>query len=253
MIEKNLAGRHIIVTGAGRNVGAEVAAELARRGAKVAIVDLDAKTAAESAAAINAETPDAAVPMSCDVSNSSDVDRMVAEAAVRMGGLDGLVHSVAITDRGKTVLTIDDDEWDAVLKVTLYSTLYCSRAVGRKMVETGTKGTIVSIGSTSGYVPRGNAIAYPIAKSAGLALIKTMARQLGEHGIRVNSVTPNKVGSPVGEAELRHRPITNLIGRACEPADIAKAVAFVSSEEAGFITGIDIVVDGGALVSMSID
>lgn len=241
------------MTGGGRNVGAEVAAELARRGAKVAIVDLDAQAAAESAEAINSEIPEAAVAIVCDVSDSADVDRMVSEAEVRMGRLDGLVHSVAITDRGKTALTIDDDEWDAVLKVTLYSTLYCSRAVARKMIEMGTKGTIVSIGSTSGYVPRGNAIAYPVAKSAGLALAKSLARQLGEHGIRVNSVTPNKVGSPVGESEPRNRPITNLIGRACEPADIAKAVAFVSSEDAGFITGTDIVVDGGALVSMSID
>ena len=251
--EQNLAGRHVIVTGGGRNVGAEVATELVRRGAKVTVVDLDDATANESAEALNAITPGGGFAIACDASNSADVDAMVASAAQQMGGLDGLVNSVAITDRGKTVLDITDEEWARVLQVTLTSNLYTVRAVARAMVAAGVGGSIVNIGSTSGYQPRANAIAYPTAKSASLALTKSMARQLGQHGIRVNVVTPNKVGSPVGEAERRERPINNLIGRACEPADIAQAVAFVLSSNAGFITGTDLLVDGGALVSMNID
>ena len=217
------------------------------------VVDLDDATANESAEALNAITPGGGFAIACDASNSADVDAMVASAAQQMGGLDGLVNSVAITDRGKTVLDITDEEWARVLQVTLTSNLYTVRAVARAMVAAGVGGSIVNIGSTSGYQPRANAIAYPTAKSASLALTKSMARQLGQHGIRVNVVTPNKVGSPVGEAERRERPINNLIGRACEPADIAQAVAFVLSSNAGFITGTDLLVDGGALVSMNID
>jgi len=251
--EQNLAGRHIIVTGGGRNVGAEVAAELVRAGAKVTVVDLDDVTAKESANALNEIAPGSGFAVACNVSDSAQVDAMVASAAEQMGGLDGLVNSVAITDRGRTVLDITDEEWARVLQVTLTSNLYTARATANAMVAADVGGSIVNIGSTSGYQPRANAIAYPTAKAASLALTKSMARQLGQHGIRVNVVTPNKVGSPVGEADRRDRPINNLIGRACEPSDIAKAVAFVLSDNAGFITGVDLVVDGGALVSMDID
>lgn len=249
----NLEGRRIIVTGGGRNVGAEVALLLARRGAKVTVVDLDDATARASAAALNDAVPGSGFFVACDVSRSEQVDAMVSSAVEQMGGVDGLVNSVAITDRGRTILDITDEEWANVLQVTLSSTLYAVRAVANAMVARGARGSIVNIGSTSGYQPRGNAIAYPTAKAATLALTKSMARQLGTHGIRVNSVTPNKVGSPVGEADRRDRPIRNLIGRACEPSDIANAVAFILSDDAGFVTGIDMVVDGGALVSMDID
>ncbi|MEV6123917.1 SDR family oxidoreductase [Streptomyces sp. NPDC052077] len=249
----SLEGRRIIVTGAGRNVGEAVAAELVARGARVAVVDLDPATAARTAAALNDRSPGSACAVACDVSDSADVARMVKEVRAALGGVDGLVNSVAITDRGRTVLTIGDDEWDRVLRISLTSVLYTVREVARTMVEDGAKGSIVNIGSTSGYQPRANAIAYPTAKAALLALNKSLALQLGHQGIRVNSVTPNKVGSPVGEAEERDRPRNNLVGRGCEPVDIAKAVAFVMSEDAGFVTGVDLVVDGGALVSMSMD
>jgi NAD(P)-dependent dehydrogenase (short-subunit alcohol dehydrogenase family) len=120
------------------------------------------------------------------------------------------------------------------------------------MVAAGRGGAIVNIGSTSGYRARVNATAYAAAKAAVLSLTRSMAAQLGEHGIRVNTVVPNKVGSPVGQdVEPEGRKRDNVLNRGAVPADIANAVAFVASDEAGFMTAADILVDGGSLYAGS--
>ena len=248
-----LQGKVAVVTGAGRNVGEAIAVQLAREGARVAVVDVERQAADRTAATVNALRPESAVAICCDVSLSGEVETMVEEVWSRLGGVDILVNSVAITDRGRTVLDLSDKEWSRVLDITLGGTFYCCREVAKRMVDAGRVGSIVNIGSTSGYQPRANALAYPTAKAALYGFSKSIALQLGRHRIRVNCVTPNKVGSPVGEAEERDRPRDNLIGRACRPQDIANAVAFVVSEEASFITGTDLVVDGGALISASMD
>ena len=238
------------MTGAGRNVGEAISAELARRGARVAVVDLDRESAQRVAKLVNAGRPGSAVAIAADVSSPPDVRRMVDDAWSGLGAVDTLVNCVAITDRPATVLDLDDDRWDQVLRVSLTSAFLTTKYLARRMVAAGAGGVIIHIGSTSGSSARKNAIAYPAAKAGLYALTRSMALQLGGHGIRVNTVSPNKVGSPVGQAEEpANRPRKNLIGRACTPQDIANAVAFMASDEASFVTGTDLLVDGGALIA----
>jgi NAD(P)-dependent dehydrogenase (short-subunit alcohol dehydrogenase family) len=242
-----LENRVGIVTGAGRNIGEGIGQLFAAEGARVAVVDLDGKQAEAVAAAINTTYPERALPIACDVSKSVDVQRMVNQVADRWGGIDILVNNVAITDHD-TVLDLDEAEWDRVLQVTLTSVFLCSKYVARRMVGRGRGGRIINIASTSGHRGRDNATAYTAAKGGVLNLTRSMAIQLAPHGIRVNSVTPNRIGSPVGEAVVpENREVFNLVGRRGEPRDIARAVVFLASDDADFITGADCLVDGGAL------
>lgn len=249
-MSSSLDGRSVIVTGAGRNVGEAISRELVSRGARVAVVDLDKESADRVAKVLSAERSGSAVAVTADVSSAEDVQRMVNTAWDRLGPVDTLVNCVAITDRPANVLELSDDRWDQVLRVTLSSAFLTSKYVARRMVDNGTRGVIIHIGSTSGFFARRNAIAYPTAKAGLYALVRSLALQLGGYGIRVNTVSPNKVGSPVGQAEEpANRERKNLLGRACTPRDIANAVAFMVSEEASFVTGTDLLVDGGALIA----
>lgn len=245
-----LKGRHALVTGAGRNVGEAIARRLAREGARVAVADIDAEAAARVAKLINEEVPDSAVAVSGDVSSPADVRALVEQSWQRIGAVDTLVNCVAITDRPTTVLDLPDDLWQRVLDVTLTSAFLTTKYVAQRMVAENVGGVIIHIGSTSGQFARKNALAYPTAKAGLYGLVKSLALQLGRHGIRVNTVSPNKVGSPVGtDVEPANRERKNLLGRGCTPEDIANAVAFMVSDEAGFITGTDLLVDGGAVIA----
>lgn len=247
----SLEGRVAIVTGAGRNVGRAVALKLARAGADVGVADLDAGAARAVAKEVEAAREGAvAVAVQCDVTKAAGASRMVSEVCGRCGKVDILVNNVAATDRGQTVLDLPEDEWYRVFDACVTSAFLCTKYAGQQMASQGTGGAIVNIGSTSGYLGRGNAVAYPMAKSALIGLTRSMAIQLGGHGIRVNLVAPNRVGSPVGQAEVpADRAIRNLVGRPAEPDDIANMVAFLVSDEAGFVDGVDLLVDGGAVLT----
>jgi NAD(P)-dependent dehydrogenase (short-subunit alcohol dehydrogenase family) len=251
-MQQRYQGKTAIITGAGRNVGAAIAHRLADEGARVAVVDLDEGRGTAVAREINDQHPDAAQWFSCDVSDSEQVQKLVTDVVAAFGTVDVLVNNVAITDRGATVLELEEDTWHRVLAVCTDSVFLCSKYVGRQMVAAGNGGAIVNIGSTSGYRARVNATAYAAAKAAVLSLSRSTAAQLGQHGIRVNTVVPNKVGSPVGQdVEPEDRERKNVLNRGAVPADIANAVAFVASDEAGFMTAADILVDGGSLYAGS--
>ena len=243
-----LEGKVAVVTGGGRNVGEAIAVRFAQEGARVAVVDLDGERAQRTVDLVEQEAPGAAVAVVCDVSDTASVQQMADAVVEAFGGVDILVNNVAITDRGATVLDLDEAEWDRVIKVTLTSVFLCTKYVGKKMVETGRGGSVINIGSTSGYRARPNATAYPAAKAAVINLTRSFAAQLAPFGIRANSVTPNKVGSPVGQdVEPEDRKRRNLVGRGAQPLDIANAVLFLASEESGFVDATDLVVDGGVL------
>lgn len=242
-----LNNRIAIVTGAGRNIGEAIAHRLAAEGARVAVVDLDGAAARAVAEAIDARHSERALPLVADVAAPDDVQRMVRETVARWDGIDILVNNVAITDR-KPILELALEEWERVLRVSLTSQFLCSKYVAQQMVTQGRGGRIINIASTSGHRGRPDATAYTAAKAGVLNLTRSLAIQLAPYGIRVNSVTPNRIGSPVGEAVVpANRPVRNLVGRTGMPADVAAAVAFLASPEADFITGADLLVDGGAL------
>lgn len=244
-----LSEKVAIVTGAGRNIGEEVAKALAREGARVAVVDLDKGRGERVAGEINAAKENRALSVACDVSLASDVDRAVKTVIQKWGGIDILVNNAASTDR-KSIFDLSEEAWDRVIKVTLKSVFLCTKSVAAAMTNQKRKGCIINITSTSGYVGRSDATAYSAAKGGVINLTRSLAVQLAPFGIRVNSVAPNRIGSPVGEEVMpENRIVKNLVGRSGTPKDISNAVIFLCSDEADFITAADLLVDGGALAA----
>jgi NAD(P)-dependent dehydrogenase (short-subunit alcohol dehydrogenase family) len=233
-----------IVTGAGRNIGEEIAKLFAAEGAKVAIVDMDKTRGERVAGAIKAAGGDAAA-FQTDVSRGDDVARLVKDVVARFGRIDILVNNVAISDN-KHIFDITDDEWDRVLAVTLKSQFLMGKYVGQQMAAQGSGGRIINVGSTSGFTGRARAIAYSAAKGGVANLTRAMAVQLAPHKIRVNAIVPNKIGSPVGKDEFDPtRPVPNMAKRPGQPEEAAKAVLFLASEDSSFVWGANVFVDGG--------
>jgi len=234
-----------IVTGAGRNIGEQTALLFAEEGAKVVVVDMDEERGKRTADTVNQAHDGAAVYISADVSNEQSVKDMIAATVDAFGRLDILVNNVAISDN-KTVFECTLDDFNRILAVTLTSQFLTSKYAAEQMISQGDGGAIVNIGSTSGFQGRDSAIAYAAAKGGVANLMRGLAVQLAPSKIRVNSVVPNKIGSPVGQEEFDPtRPVPNLAGRAGEPRELAQAVLFLASDEANFIYGENLVVDGG--------
>jgi NAD(P)-dependent dehydrogenase (short-subunit alcohol dehydrogenase family) len=233
-----------IVTGAGRNIGEEIAKLFAAEGARVAAVDMDAGRGGRVAAEIRQSGGDAQLFLA-DVSRGSDVAELVQAVVARFGRIDILVNNVAISDN-KHILDISEEEWDRVLAVTLKSQFLMGKYVAAQMVAQGTGGRIVNIGSTSGFMGRSRAIAYSAAKGGVANLTRAMAAQLAPHRIRVNAIVPNKIGSPVGRDEFDPtRPVPNMAKRPGDPKEAAKAVLFLVSDDSSFVYGANLFVDGG--------
>ena len=236
-----------IVTGAGRNIGEDVAKLFAQEGASVAVVDLDKDRGKRVADEINKMTPVRAVSIVCDVASADSVEKMVQYVVNQFGGIDILVNNAAWTDH-KNLFDITEDEWDRVMNVCLRSVWYCTRSAAKVMIAQKKKGKIINIASTSGHWGRKDATAYTTAKAGVLNLTRSIAVQLAPEGIRVNSISPNRIGSPVGQDEVpENRAVKNLAGRRGIPMDIAKAALFLASDESDFVYAIDLPVDGGAL------
>ena len=163
----------------------------------------------------------------------------------RFGRIDILVNNVAISDN-KHIFDITEEEWDRVMTVTLKSQFLMAKHVGQQMVAQGSGGRIVNVGSTSGCQGRSRAIAYSAAKGGIANFTRAMAVQLAPHNIRVNAIVPNKIGSPVGRDEFDpSRPVPNMLKRAGQPEEAAKAVLFLVSEDSSFVYGDNLFVDGG--------
>ena len=244
-----LSNQVAIVTGAGRNIGEEIAKTLAAGGARVAVVDMDTGRGEKVAAEIAKAGGDASAFVA-NVAVESDIAGVVAAVVKRWGRIDILINNAAISDN-KSILDITKEQWDAVIAVTLTGPFLMSQHAARQMVAQGSGGKIVNVGSTSGFFGRSRAIAYAAAKGGVANLTRAMAVQLAPYGIRVNGVVPNKIGSPVGkDAFDPTRPVVNLIGRPGVPLDMARAVLFLVSKDSDFIAGGMLFVDGGVSAMM---
>lgn len=247
---ERFAGEPCIVTGAGRNIGRGIAERLVAEGARVAIVDIDAERGADATDRINEqEYPGEARFFRTDVTDESAVEALVADVTDTWGSLHGLVNNVAYA-ANKSVLDIDEDEWDRVFSITVKSAFLCTKHAALAMAESG-GGAIVNIGSTSAHRGNANKVAYCTAKSGLLNFTRQTAVDLAEHDIRVNTVSPTRTGSAVGHEEGGPGRHTKgiLRGRLGEPEDQAAAVAYLLSDDADFVTGAEIPVDGGTLAT----
>ena len=235
-----------IVTGAGRNIGEEVSKLFAAEGARIAVVDLDKARGQRTVDAIKAAGGDAALFVT-DVSKGVDVAALVKDVVARFGQIDVLVNNVAISDN-KTILEITEEDWDRVMTVSLKSQFLMTKHVAQQMVAQGSGGRIVNVGSTSGWQGRPRAIAYSAAKAAIANFTRAAAVQLAPHKIRVNAIVPNKIGSPVGRDEFDPtRPVENMLKRAGQPLEAAKAILFLACDDSSFVIGENLFVDGGTM------
>ncbi len=240
----DLSGKVAIITGSARGIGREIALRLAEAGATVAVSDVaDAEPAAEEIRKMGRKS----LAVAADVTSASDVAGMVEKVTAEYGRVDILVNNAGIA-RDQLLMRMSDEDWETVLNVNLKSVFLCTRAVLRQMVKQRW-GRIVSISSIVGIVGNPGQANYASSKAGIIGFTKTMAREVGSRGITVNAIAPGFIVSKMTEqlseeqkSEMLKRIPLGFLGT---PRDVAEAVAFLSSEEARYITGQVLGVDGG--------
>lgn len=247
-----LAGKAALVTGAGRGLGAAIAAHLAEQGAAVVLCDVDG-AAAEQAARELAERGARAIGLACDVSVSEQVDRTVAATVEAFGSLDVLVNNAGVT-RDSYLHKMSEADWDLVSLVHLKGTFLCARAAQREMVKRSW-GRIVNLSSTSALGTAGQTN-YSTAKAGLQGFTRALALELGRFGITVNCVAPGFIDTEMTrktalrlgkdpDAYKEERGKSIAVGRVGQPQDVANAVAFFASPQSSFVSGQVLYVAGG--------
>ncbi len=245
-----LKNKVAIITGCGRNIGEATAHLFVDEGANVAAVDLDEGRGQAVVDALNEKRQGSAAFVKCDVSDEPSVKALVEATVNQFGRIDILVNNVAISDN-LNIRECTKADFEKTIAVTLTSQFLMCKHIGEQMITQGDGGAIVNIGSTSGFQGRGTAVAYAAAKGGVANLMRAVAVQLAPYNIRVNSVVPNKIGSPVGQQDFDPtRPVPNLVGRAGLPDELAKGILFLASDDASFVLGESLFIDGGFSASM---
>lgn len=245
------ADRVVLVTGASSGIGRATALGLAREGASVALVALPGDDLEEAAAECRAGGA-AAVAVSADVADSRQVAGAFDQAE-SLGPVSAVFSNAGISIVGPAA-AMDDDDWLRQLHVNLSGSFYVAREAARRMIPRG-RGAIVVTGSELGLLGQPGYVGYTATKGGVLAMTRALAAELAPHGIRVNSISPGTTETPMLAAEFAAAPdpareraeneSTIPLGRFGQPDDIAAAVAFLLSDEAAYITGANLVVDGG--------
>jgi NAD(P)-dependent dehydrogenase (short-subunit alcohol dehydrogenase family) len=242
---QRLAGKVALVTGAGRGIGQAIALRLAEAGAHVAVNDLDEAAARATAQQLEALGVQALAAIA-DVASSKQVTQMVETVLGRFGRLDVLVNNCGVI-RDNFIQKMPEEDWDLVLAVNLKSVWLCSRAVVPHMIERKS-GKIVSVSSRA-YMGNPGQTNYSASKAGILGLTRSLALEVGRFGVHVNAVAPGLIDTPLVAGlrqDVRQKLIDAQPTRSMgTPRDVANAVLFLASDEANFITGEVIHVDGG--------
>ena len=240
-----LTGKKAIVTGASRGIGLAIATELAREGADVAILSTSVKE--DLAAKLSAELGVQVKSYACDVANSETVQSVFKQIIADMGTVDILVNNAGITRDG-LLMRMKDEDFDAVIATNLRSVFLCTRAVSRTMMG-NRSGHIVNVSSINALRGQAGQSNYAAAKAGVIGLTRTNAMELAPRGITVNAVAPGFIDTDMTAklgAEIREKYASQIpLGRLGQPEDVAKLVAFLASDDAKYITGQIIGVDGG--------
>ena len=241
-----LAGKVAVITGAGQGLGRATARIFAREGARVLVTDVKPSTAAQVTADIEAAGGEA-LALQADVSNPADVERMVQRAQDHFGGLDILVNNAGVMGYG-TVTSAGDKDWDCIIGINLYGVFLCSRQAIPLMQASG-GGSIVCISSISGLLGQPNQAIYNASKHGVIGLVRCMALDFAPDGIRVNAVCPGMMDTPMlghVSPEMKAKyAAANMLNRPGDPAEVARLVLFLASDEASYITGAVMTADGG--------
>jgi len=243
---QDLSGRLAVVTGGAQGIGRSIVEALAEAGAKLVIADLNPETGEQTASEVGAEF------VRIDVTSSASVKAVVDDLVGAQGAIDIWVNDAGIC-RNAAAEEMSDEDWRAVMSVNLDGTFYCCREVGRHMLERG-HGVIVNIASMSGVVsnhPQPQ-VAYNASKAGVILLTKSLAGEWGSRGVRINSVSPGYTATAILDQVIEQQPEWTQtwfretpMGRPAQTREVAAVVRFLASDAASFMTGSNVVVDGG--------
>lgn len=247
-----LEGKTAIITGGSSGIGKAIAVRFSQEGARVVLGDIDAENGQRVAEELT-QGGGSATFRRTDVRNEKDCSSLVEEALGRFGGLDILINCAGIPTR-RNAVTATQEEWDRCMEVNLRGAWFCSKAAIRLMSAQG-GGSIVNIASTHAFRTQPNHFPYQSTKAGMIAMGLSMSVDFGEHGIRVNNICPGLIATARADEEWEQYPDPEQarrrvleihpLGRIGRPEDVANAALFLASEEADFITGTNLVVDGG--------
>ncbi|MEM9356739.1 MAG: SDR family oxidoreductase [Pseudomonadota bacterium] len=241
----------VIITGAGSGIGRETAIEFAAEGATVACTDIDSDTAGRTVEEIE-KRGGRAHAFTLDTTDPEAVTSVFAAAADRLGRLDVLVNSAGVREI-EPVVDLPYEEWCRVINVNLTGVFLCSQAFVRKLTSEGKPGSIINLASTLGLTAAPNRPAYTASKHAVVGLTKEMGLELGESGIRVNAVGPGVTRTALTERYFQDPNMADTVksihamNRWGEAREIARVILFLASEDASFMTGVTVPIDGGWL------
>jgi NAD(P)-dependent dehydrogenase (short-subunit alcohol dehydrogenase family) len=251
----NLSGKVAVVTGGATGIGFATAKVLAERGARVVIAQRDAARGHDAVQRLN---PLNVMSLELDIRDPAAVEQCMASVVEHLGGIDVLVNNASVTGGAALASFVDSplELIDRVVDTNLKGTIYCSQAGARQMINSKRAGSIIHVSSVGAYAAQENASLYCATKAAQAMLTQGMAIELAAHGIRVNCVAPGDIQtetsadavaeikqSGAGGRYLRFTPL----GRRGSPEEVGRAIAFLASDDASFVTGTTLLVDGGFL------
>ena len=245
-----LTDKTAVVTGGSRGIGRAIAVALAAEGAKVAVIYAGNAAAAEETLSLIKEQGGEAVAMQCDVADDAAVSDMINAVKEQFGSVDILVNNAGITRDG-LLMRMKEGDWQAVLDTNLTGVFHCTKAVTKLMMKQRS-GAIINITSVVGQTGNAGQANYAAAKAGMIGFTKSVAKELASRGIRVNAVAPGCIdpdmtavlSDAVKEDMLKSIPL----GRVAQPEEVAKAVVFLASDNASYITGQVLNVDGGMVM-----
>jgi 3-oxoacyl-[acyl-carrier protein] reductase len=245
-----LEGRIAIVTGAARGIGKTIAETLAKRGANIIVADLRAEQAVATAQEIATVTGRKTLALSADVSKTESAREMVEKAIAEFGRVDILVNNAGVT-RDNLIMRMEEADWDLVIDINLKGAWNCSKAVIRQMMKQR-YGRVVNIASVSGLAGQAGQTNYSASKAGLVGMTKALAREVASRQITVNAVAPGFIPTALTQdlpTDLKEASLKMIpLGRWGTPEEIAYAVAFLASDDAAYITGHVLSVDGGMVM-----
>ena len=240
----------VIVTGGGSGIGRATCYRLRQEGARVVVADRNLAGAEETRELMEGNDQNSAISR-VDISRSSQVEQMVEDTISKFGRLDGLVNGAAILIRTPPLVDVEDVDWDLTMDTNLKGTFYCCKYAIPAMLEHG-GGSIVNIASMSGVRGVAYSVPYAVSKAGVIHLTKVAAAQYTHQGVRVNCIAPGGIdtpqmrGSTASAETFQERNVEHPMGRVGRPDEVANLIAWLTSEEASYVSGSTYIIDGGA-------
>jgi NAD(P)-dependent dehydrogenase (short-subunit alcohol dehydrogenase family) len=248
-------GRAVLVTGGAGGMGTVIVETLLAHDARVGMLDVDQERLNSAVAELG--DSDSLLALRADTSDREQVRDAVRDCLAHFGRLDGLVAQAGIAEL-RPFIEIDDAGWDRTLAVNLTGVFYAVQESARAMIANGRGGAVVVTSSTNAFFPEDNTVAYSASKGGLVAFVKAAALDLSRYGIRINAISPGIIRTRLAEAVFEDPAVSGPylsrvpMGRFGEPSEVATVVAFLLSDEASYMTGENVVVDGGTTLGVSL-